>query len=256
MAVYLMPNGNVASVDLGDGRVSLVSREKFEECCCPPQCQWESVFYWDCAEEKWERSVDKWVDKIEPPDTVIEQGDCVRLVYGDSGDCELGEGERPDVPPDFEGDPPEEPEHCCAECGASGLLDQYVFTAYSVDSTSFGDPGTCAEPFFKQQWRHKEDIILDRTSPTSTTWEGWGLVKKRVDNMSGGGFGNFENVSVLVRAVCDGGHTPKRWQLSVILGFFGGFKYTGDSPAGNYGWQINCVGFTPPTTSRGSATVS
>jgi hypothetical protein len=33
--VYLMPNGKVASVDLGDGRVSLVSRAKFEECCCP-----------------------------------------------------------------------------------------------------------------------------------------------------------------------------------------------------------------------------
>jgi hypothetical protein len=33
--VYLMPNGQVASVDLGDGRRSLVSRAKFEECCCP-----------------------------------------------------------------------------------------------------------------------------------------------------------------------------------------------------------------------------
>ncbi len=37
--VYLMPNGKVASVDLGDGRVSLVSRAKFEECCCPPFCE-------------------------------------------------------------------------------------------------------------------------------------------------------------------------------------------------------------------------
>ena len=37
--VYLMPNGKVASVDLGDGRVSLVSRAKFEECCCPPPCE-------------------------------------------------------------------------------------------------------------------------------------------------------------------------------------------------------------------------
>ncbi len=37
--VYLMPNGKVASKDLGDGRVSLVSRAKFEECCCPPPCE-------------------------------------------------------------------------------------------------------------------------------------------------------------------------------------------------------------------------
>ncbi len=36
--VYLMPSGLVASVDLGDGRRSLVSREKFEECCCPLFC--------------------------------------------------------------------------------------------------------------------------------------------------------------------------------------------------------------------------
>ncbi len=33
--LYLMPSGLVASVDLGDGRRSLVSRAKFEECCCP-----------------------------------------------------------------------------------------------------------------------------------------------------------------------------------------------------------------------------
>jgi hypothetical protein len=76
--VYLMPNGKVASVDLGDGRVSLVSRAKFKECCCPPPapcecpCETWPPSEWPCGgllEEYYVVYDSGWIPAINPDGT-------------------------------------------------------------------------------------------------------------------------------------------------------------------------------------------
>jgi len=88
--VYLMPNGKVASVDLGDGRVSLVSRAKFQECCCPPPapcecpCEIWPPAEWPCEGLLEEYSVNYdsgWITALNPNGTPIGGVDEVRIVF-------------------------------------------------------------------------------------------------------------------------------------------------------------------------------
>ena len=50
---YLMPNGKVAAVALDGGRKSLVTRTKFEECCCPDPCGNGEELPGSCPCESW-----------------------------------------------------------------------------------------------------------------------------------------------------------------------------------------------------------
>jgi hypothetical protein len=243
--VYLMPNGKVASVDLGDGRRSLVSRAKFEECCCPPQCQWQTLFYWDCVNEKWERIRNDWVDKIEPPETVIELGDCERLVYGLSADCETEEDDRPEPPPDFEGDPPEEPEECCAPCfcpcdewppPCNDLFEQY---SISIDLrlTEYNSTTSCGgDVFLINEYR----IVPESASITAGAECVWGNDSVSAQNRSKLGddpFTEWETVATgisaklgVIAGVCG-------WIVLLPIsttGAFTFFKSIGKDPSGNY----------------------
>jgi hypothetical protein len=250
--VYLMPNGQVASVDLGDGRRSLVSRAKFEECCCPPQCQWLSVFEWSCQDEEWIRVSDSWVDKVEPPDTVIEQGDCVRFVYGLFANCDIDEDERPEVPPDFEGDPPEEPVLCCApktcpcspwppsEWPCNGLLQQYVLESFSADTFTYAmDDTSCSDPLSHRQTRTVSPITLTAHSSIQCRWSGGGDAEQRFYDFEESEWGSWQPISVSVFI----GLSAGVW--FVFVSGFGPEKRTGQTPVGSYGRRTPCGG-TPP----------
>jgi hypothetical protein len=234
---YLMPNGKVASVDLGDGRVSLVSRVKFEECCCPPQCQWVSIFEWDCQEDAWMRVADDWVEKIHPPGTVIEQGDCIRLVYGLGGDCELPEDERPEVPADYEGGPPEEPEACCAPCTCpEGLPDQFQVSGFYAERKVYSASGCgFADLFSWNQARLVSSFTITRSF--GCTWSGSGPCETRSYDFINSQWNDWVPVTAGKSVTLFG----CLWSVSSGITFvFNGEKRTGQSPAGFYGSKGTC----------------
>ncbi len=243
--VYLMPSGKVASVDLGDGRRSLVSRAKFEECCCPPQCQWRSLFYWNCVNEEWERIRNDWVDKVEPPDTVIEIGDCERFVYGLSDNCETEEDERPEVPPEFEGDPPEEPEECCAPCfcpcdewppPCNDLLESYSLSInlkvieYNSNTSCAGSPvlineykivpaSASVNAAGECNWTDESTSVQNRSKWLDNPYTEWNTVATGISVRLG-----------TVNGVCG-------WIIGLPMSSTGSttfFKSIGQSPSGSY----------------------
>ncbi len=267
--LYLMPSGKVASVDLGDGQVSLVSRAKFEECCCPPQCQWLSIFEWSCQDEEWIRVSDNWVDKVEPPDTVIDQGDCVRLVYGDSGDCELEEDERPEVPPDFEGDPPEEPEECCVpgQCPPN-QPEMILFSGYTSEIKRFSGENCDPENILSRiQIRQKGEAVLFK-GQFGCIWsnlvgvssnEPHAVFERRTFNFGQDKWNDWveQERDVSLSLITFLG-PPFFWEVSVQLNdSIRVVKRTGLTPVGGYGAIVSCSSSTISSASwRASCTIS
>ncbi len=219
-----------------DGKPIYMTRAQFDECCCPPQCQWRSLFYWSCQDEFWERIVDDWVDKAQPPETVIEDGECIRIVYGLSANCDTPEEERPSLPPDFEGGPPENPLECCLPCVCPpDVLSQYSVSG-QINFNCLGGSGTsipetilisnavAMQSFFGGcSWD-----VGDGNFPTHTT----------IKSCAGGSFNPFR--SAIGGSLAGPG--PCFWRFYVSINTFQGSRtllYTfdktvGDSPAGTY----------------------
>jgi hypothetical protein len=227
---YLMPNGKVAAVALDGGRKSLVSRAKFEECCCPPLCQWMSVFEWSCLETGWRRTADLWVPMAEINGTVVEVGECLRRVYGLAGFCSAEDEQRPAMPPDFEGDAPDDPSECHVPCACpEGLLDAYSMV-YNLSRTTFPD-GVIVE--FR---RMDMPRTLERTTGCNWADEELSPLERRVFHPDTG-WGDWEepfNFNTAGLSLLTPFGSCCYWAAGVTGSATGrGFKETGD-PIGYY----------------------
>jgi hypothetical protein len=203
---------------------------------------------------------DNWVDKVEPPDTVVEQGDCVRFVYGLSANCDIDEEERPEIPPDFEGDPPEEPEECCAPCTCpADVLSEYTIdNFYSGVEIYLESPCETILAFSgSREIRTKGPVVCTKTEPFCS-WDG-GSVNAESRTYTSSGWSDWQDGTINISINLDTSGSICLWRVSVS-GFQtvrSAFKFTGDSPLGSYGRIRSCEDSGSSFTSeKTSATVS
>lgn len=217
----------VASVDITDGaprrRIGLINEARFKECCCPPICQWKSVFFWDCIEEVWKRGGDFWVNQQYEPDSVETIDPCTVAIYGSLAYCDADP--LPEPPGIYTGPAPDSEAPCfsnadcpCVTVVGCSLPSTIAVSNYLLQQDSYGASTGCVGTVtFRYQSRFKTVPVLSATvNPCE-----WFVVDLQMEQrfQSGGVWGDWEDSpftsQVVVKFNSGTLFLPSRWTLTV-----------------------------------------
>ena len=121
-----------------NNKAVLLSQSDFEDCCCN-LCQWKVTYQWDCDTETWVKTAEEFSDSTEDANTVIYNGSCEFVLYGEKFNCDIDP--QPALPTHSESNPPEGA--CCPP--DSDCQEEWVFE-WNCDDDQWDLVGQSAVP--------------------------------------------------------------------------------------------------------------